>query len=226
MFIWQTLPTWFSPSAWQLRITAISSTQRGDFGIPIADPNAGLAVLGELSLRGQQRRVGRLAHRGDGPLEARRAAACRSSLFERRLRIEQVDMARPAVEEAPDHAFGRAPETAAAWGRSDCVKPSRRGDCAFAGQERSQRQGAEARAGAGQKIARANVGSREMMAAAVLAGRQSTYRNSLEFSIAWQKSTIAAACAGGIGCRKTASATRFFHRRSPPSLDGRRIGWR
>ena len=49
----------------------------GDFRIPIADPNARLAVLLELALAGQQRREGRFAHRRHRARKAVRAAACR-----------------------------------------------------------------------------------------------------------------------------------------------------
>ena len=77
----------------------------GDFGIPIADPCARLAMLPELALAAEQIGVGGAAHRRHWPHETigQRLAG---QLVERRLGIEQVDVARPAVHEAPDDRFG------------------------------------------------------------------------------------------------------------------------
>ncbi len=88
----------------------------GDFRIPVADPNARLSVLGEFALGAQQRRVGRAAHGRERAVEAigQRLAG---QLVELGLGIEQVDVAGPAVEEAPDDALGRGPESAIAGER-------------------------------------------------------------------------------------------------------------
>ena len=158
MFIWQTLPTWFRPSARQQRITARSSTQRGDLGIPVADPEARLAVLLELALRGQQRRVGRLAHRGDGAPKLA-GSGLPASLFERRLGVEQVDVARPAVHEAPDDARGPGGKVRR-LGRERILIASRRVRRPSARRPRAtaSASAAEAAAGARQEVAAAMSG--------------------------------------------------------------------
>ena len=54
VFIWQTEPTWFSPSAQQDRTTARSSTTAGDVRQPVGHLDAAAAVLAEGVLAGQQ----------------------------------------------------------------------------------------------------------------------------------------------------------------------------
>ncbi len=128
----------------------------GDFGIPIADPNSRLPVLFEFPLAGHQRRKSRLAHGGQG---ARKAVGQRlaSKFRQRRFGIEKVEMARPAVEKAPDDrlGFGRH------WRRFCGQRISKRNRSlrgqlrrfGITSQQRPERQGAESAAGTSQEVA-------------------------------------------------------------------------
>ena len=76
----------------------------GDLGKPIADPDAGLAELLELSLAGEKWRAGGDAHRR---FRAREAGGERlaGELGECGLGVEEVEVTWSAVEEAPDHGL-------------------------------------------------------------------------------------------------------------------------
>ena len=131
---------------------ARSSTQLGDFRIPIADPNAGLAMLRERALRGHQRRVGRAAHRRQGPLEARRQRLA-GRFLSFGLGSNRSMMARPAVHEAPDHAGGFRRERGWLGGDriSHAARAAARASASLA--KSDQNASAESAAGPHQKIA-------------------------------------------------------------------------
>ena len=69
MFIWQTLPTWFKPSAVQLRMTAMSSTQVAISGYQSLTHVPDWPCWLNLRWRASSG-VGRAAHRGHRPHEA------------------------------------------------------------------------------------------------------------------------------------------------------------
>ena len=100
VFIWQTEPTWFSPSAQQERTTARSSAQAASVRQPVADLDAGLAVLAEGPPAGEQR-VAAGAHRRDDRAEAgRQLLAVQPGQLG--LGVEGVEMTRPAFHEQED----------------------------------------------------------------------------------------------------------------------------
>jgi hypothetical protein len=77
---------------------------RGDMGKPVADPEARLTVLLPRSLGGKNGRV-EFTHRRDHAAEALRHGLTGQSV-ERRLRVEEIDVAGAALHEEKDHAFG------------------------------------------------------------------------------------------------------------------------
>src|SRR6202011_2644783 len=123
--------------------------------------------------------------------------------FEERLLIEQIHLAGTAFHEAPDFVLG-------AWGD---VRGFRRervggGGGAVLGQHRGQRNGGQAAARLSEKLAAGThvpmmfqfsqlIRIRVRHGGAFLSV-QLTYRNSLDFSRTWHKSTHAAARAGSI----------------------------
>ena len=77
----------------------------GDFRIPIADPNARLSMRRNLRCDAISGVWAVLPIAVTGRLKLRRQRLA-GEFGEHWLRIEQIEMARPAVHEAPDHAFG------------------------------------------------------------------------------------------------------------------------
>ena len=74
-----------------------------NFGVPIGNPNAGLAILFPVALR-RHEGVVRSAHRGDGSAE-RFGYWSSGEAVQFGLGIKQIDMTRAALHEKPDHGF-------------------------------------------------------------------------------------------------------------------------
>ena len=122
MFIWQTPPEWFMPSAQQERITAMSSTHWAVCGSQSLTHVPRLPVLLPRPLAGQQRRAV-LAHRRDDRAETVRQRLARQ-LVQQRLGIEQVDVAGPAFHEQEDDVLGSR-RMVGRWGRAGASRPGR-----------------------------------------------------------------------------------------------------
>ena len=154
MFIWQTPAEWLMPSAQHERITAMSSTH--------------VAMCGSQSLTQvplwpccfHWRLLARIGESNSPIAVMTRAEARRDRLarefVEQRLRIEGIDVPRPAFHEQEDHALGFRGEMRLA--RQQRLRDGaslllhRRAERRAAQQIR-QRERAEARAGAGEEIA-------------------------------------------------------------------------
>ena len=219
VFIWQMPPTWFNPSDWQLRITAMSSTHVAISGYQSltqmpdwpccanfrCEANSGVKAVLPIAVTGRTKLAG-------SGLPASFVSAGFGS-------NKSIWLGPPSMKH--QMTLLACAGNCGGFGSDRVREPSRRGDRSIAGQKRSQREAPKPGSGAGQKIA-ARSGHCEMGLLPFCSRRQSTYRNSFEFRIAWQKSTIAAACAGGIGFRKRIGK-RFFVWLFAVVLDGRRL---